>query len=91
MRIGVVGLWHLGEDVSSCLAELGHTVTAYDPDPAVIEKFRRGEPVLAEPDIWELMAKNKKAGLIIIRFSRLVTYKRAGLARSLQLAQHRRF
>ncbi|OHA00730.1 MAG: hypothetical protein A3C11_02585 [Candidatus Sungbacteria bacterium RIFCSPHIGHO2_02_FULL_49_12] len=62
MRIGVVGLWHLGEVVSSCLAELGHTVTAYDPDPAVIEKFRRGEPVLAEPDIRELMAKNKKAG-----------------------------
>ena len=27
MRIGVVGLWHLGEVVSSCLAELGHTVT----------------------------------------------------------------
>lgn len=62
MNIGVVGLWHLGEVVSTCLAEFGHKVTAYDPDPAVVEKFRRGEPVLAEPGIVELMAKNIKAG-----------------------------
>ncbi len=62
MNIGVVGLWHLGEIVSTCLAELGHKVIAYDPNSAVIEKFRRSEPVLAEPGIVELMAKNKKAG-----------------------------
>ena len=62
MKIGIIGLWHLGEVVSTCLAELGHKVIAYDPDPTVIEKFRRGEPVLAEPGLTVLMAKNRKAG-----------------------------
>ena len=62
MNIGVVGLWHLGEVVSVCLAELGHTIVAYDPDPDVIKKFKAGEPILAESDIKELIAKNKKAG-----------------------------
>lgn len=58
MKIAVVGLWHLGEVVSSGLAELGHSVSAFDTDKNRIQNFQRGIPALEEPGIRRLIQKH---------------------------------
>ncbi len=60
--IGVVGLWHLGEVYSACLAEIGHTVIGFSDDMAVVENLRKNVPPLAEPKLAELLEKNQKEG-----------------------------
>jgi UDPglucose 6-dehydrogenase len=60
-KIAVVGLWHLGEIYSVCLAELGHDVVGVSNDKAVIENFSKNIPPLAEPKLAELLASNRAA------------------------------
>lgn len=60
--IGIVGLWHLGEVYSACLAEIGHTVIGLDLDKKVIDNLKKNIPPLAEPKLAELLEKNKKQG-----------------------------
>ena len=62
MRIAVLGLWHLGEIYSACLAELGHTVFGISEDADIVENFRKGIPPLAEPGLRVLLQKNIKSG-----------------------------
>lgn len=64
MKIGVVGLWHLGEVVSLGLAELGHTVTAFDSDAKRIGDFQNGTPAIEEPGVKELATKHAKNGRV---------------------------
>src|SRR3989344_825754 len=61
-KIGIVGLWHLGEVYAAGLAGLGHTVIGYDPDPRVIENLNKGILPIAEPHIDELIKKNVADG-----------------------------
>ncbi|MBI2623057.1 MAG: UDP-glucose/GDP-mannose dehydrogenase family protein [Candidatus Liptonbacteria bacterium] len=61
-KIGVIGLWHLGEVYSAGFAELGHTVVGISEDAGVIENFDRNVPPLAEPRLAELIAKHRAAG-----------------------------
>ncbi len=60
-RIGVVGLWHLGEIFSAGLAELGYTVIGFD-DASIITNLNQGKPPLAEPGLSELVAKHLASG-----------------------------
>jgi UDPglucose 6-dehydrogenase len=60
MKIAVVGLWHLGEVYSVCLAELGHKVVGIDVDKKTIEDFNKGIPLLPEPELKNILAKNLK-------------------------------
>ncbi|MEK7509207.1 MAG: nucleotide sugar dehydrogenase [Patescibacteria group bacterium] len=60
--IGVIGLWHLGEVYSACLAEIGHTVVGLSEDITLIENFQKNIPPLAEPKLTELLEANQKAG-----------------------------
>ncbi len=60
--IAVVGLWHLGEVYSACLAELGHKVVGISDDTKVIANFKKNIPPLIEPRVPELLLKNQKAG-----------------------------
>ncbi|OGG72645.1 hypothetical protein A3A38_00190 [Candidatus Kaiserbacteria bacterium RIFCSPLOWO2_01_FULL_53_17] len=60
--IGVVGLWHLGEVYSACLAEIGHTVIGLSDDAALIENFKKNVPPLAEPRLAELLTANQASG-----------------------------
>ena len=55
MKIGVVGIWHLGEIVAAGLATIGHEVIGIDKDAAVIEKLRAGIPPLSEPGLAETL------------------------------------
>lgn len=62
MKIGIAGLWHLGIVYAVGLAELGHKVSAYDPDPVAISNFKRGKLRVFEPGLEELLDKNIKNG-----------------------------
>ncbi len=55
LNIGVVGLWHLGTVTSACLASLGHNVTAYDPDHALITNLQQGITPISEPGLDDLI------------------------------------
>ncbi len=62
MKIGVVGLWHLGEIYSACLAQLGNTVIGIDTDSKVVANLNRGIVPLPEPDLEKIVAANIKKG-----------------------------
>ena len=59
MKIAVVGIWHLGAVYSACLADIGHTVVAIDPDEAVIAAIESGQMPVHEPGLDELVAKQR--------------------------------
>src|SRR5437660_427213 len=61
-KIAIVGLWHLGEIYSACLAELGHNVIGLTEEQAVIDNFLKNVPPLAEPKLAELISVNRGAG-----------------------------
>lgn len=60
--IAVLGLWHLGEVYSACLAELGHQVIGISDDTALIEGLQKNIPPLAEPRLVDLLLGNQRAG-----------------------------
>lgn len=61
MKIGVVGLWHLGCVTAACLAEAGHEVIAFDTDAANIAQLQNGKAPLFEPGLDELIQAGLKA------------------------------
>lgn len=62
MKIGVIGLWHLGGVVSAGLAELGHTVFGVDENERAVADFQNGRPAVAEPSLSELITKHTASG-----------------------------
>ena len=56
MRVTVVGTGYVGTVTGACLAYLGHRVTCVDTDQSKIERLRRGDPVIYEPGLEELLA-----------------------------------
>lgn len=62
MKIGVAGLWHLGVMYAVGFAELGHEVIAYDPNPEAIKDLSRGDLLVFEPRLREMLLKNIEGG-----------------------------
>lgn len=60
-KIVTLGLWHLGEIYSACLAELGHNVVGISEDQKLIENFSKNIPPLPEPGLESLLKKNQEA------------------------------
>src|SRR3989344_8664669 len=58
MRIGVIGLWHLGGVYSACLADLGNSVVGIDGSLNIINKLNKGIAPLKEPKLEETIQKN---------------------------------
>jgi len=56
MRVTVVGTGYVGTVTGACLAYLGHRVTCVDTDQNKIERLRRGDPVIYEPGLEQLLA-----------------------------------
>ncbi len=56
MKIGVVGLSHLGIVASACLAAAGHDVLAVDGDRALVEALAAGRAPVFEPGLDALLA-----------------------------------
>jgi UDPglucose 6-dehydrogenase len=57
MKIGVLGLWHLGVVMSASLAEVGFTIVAFDDNEEIINKLELGILPVEEPGINDLLAK----------------------------------
>ena len=62
MKVAVLGLWHLGSVTAACLAEWGHSVVAFDPDPAAVASLAAAQPPVAEPGLPELIARGRNSG-----------------------------
>lgn len=55
MKIGIVGTGYVGLVTGSCLAHLGHTVTAVDIDVSKVEMLKKIQVPIFEPGLEELM------------------------------------
>ncbi len=64
MRITVYGLGHTGSVAAACLAAAGHRVTGVDPDPAVVARLARGEALIVEPRLDELLRAGLASGAL---------------------------
>jgi UDPglucose 6-dehydrogenase len=62
LRVGVLGLWHLGCVTAACLAEHGFEVVGLDFDPEVVAELRCGRPPIGEPGLGELIALGQRSG-----------------------------
>jgi len=59
-KIAIIGMWHLGETYSACLADMGHTVIGIDENKVVINNLKKGIAPLEEPGLKEIIVKNIK-------------------------------
>lgn len=62
MKVGVLGLWHLGTVTAACLAAGGHSVTGLDFDETVVADLSAGRPPLFEPGLEDLVRQGLAAG-----------------------------
>lgn len=61
-KICVIGLWHLGCVLSSCLAEAGYKVVGTDFNKKIIDNLKKGIPPLYEPGLEKLIKRGMKSG-----------------------------
>lgn len=59
MKIVVAGAGYVGLVTAVCLAEKGHKVTCVDVDTDKINKLQQCKPTIFEPELEDLMKKNK--------------------------------
>ena len=62
MRIAMIGTGYVGLVSGACFADFGHKVTCVDKDVGKIERLRRGEIPIYEPELETLVASNARAG-----------------------------
>ena len=62
MKVGVLGLWHLGTVISACLAGAGHDVIGVDDDALVVTDLNEGNPPLSEPELPEMVRQGIDRG-----------------------------
>lgn len=77
LRVCVIGTGYVGLSVGACLALLGHEVTCADRDVVRIEQLRRGEILVAEPGLTELVDAMTTAGRLRLVTSNLVAVAEA--------------
>ena len=58
--VGVVGVGWVGLVTAACFAELGHRVVARDIVPEKVDSLSRGEVTFYEPDLAELLERNRE-------------------------------
>ena len=57
MHVSIVGSGYVGTTVAAALVDAGHTVTAIDVDPGVVEQLNAGESPIEEPGVDALLAE----------------------------------
>lgn len=62
VKIGVVGLWHLGCVLSAAWSKLGFDVTGFDYSKELISDLGSGRPPVYEPDLEKVMGQCIKDG-----------------------------
>lgn len=64
-RVAIVGTGYVGLVTGTCLAELGNFVICLDNDTSKVAALRRGELPFFEPQLYEMMARNRHAGRLV--------------------------
>lgn len=67
MKIAIVGAGYVGLVSGTCFAEMGAEVVCIDSDPVKIEKLKKGEIPIYEPNLDIMLERNVKDGRL--RFS----------------------
>lgn len=62
LRIGVVGLWHLGCILCTAWSRLGNKVIGFDYDQDLVHNLQKAIPPIYEPDLTESIQKGLDAG-----------------------------
>src|SRR5438477_8897935 len=62
MHIAVIGSGYVGLVTGACFAEFGVDVTCVDVDATKVKRLSRGENVIYEPGLEQLLKKNLQAG-----------------------------
>jgi UDP-glucose 6-dehydrogenase len=57
MKIGVVGLWHLGVVLSAGLSKIGYDTVAFDADSKIINMLESGFLPVDEPEVIGIIKK----------------------------------
>lgn len=57
MKIGILGLWHLGCTLAASWSELHNEVIGFDYNIDIVNNLKKGEPPIFEPNL-ELVIKN---------------------------------
>lgn len=65
MKVGVIGLWHLGVVTAACLAEVGNKVVGYDGDVDLITSLKAGRSPVYEIGLNELIEKRSLTGELL--------------------------
>lgn len=77
LNIVVTGIGYVGIVTAVCMADMGHKIICVDSDESKIDKLKSGKPVLFEPNVFELMEKNK--GRLIYTTDYKQAYKNADI------------
>lgn len=65
MRITIVGSGYVGLVAGACLAEAGNDVQCVDVDAAKVERLRRNEIPIYEPDLEPMVRRNQAEGRLV--------------------------
>ncbi|MFQ6028104.1 MAG: UDP-glucose dehydrogenase family protein [Dehalococcoidia bacterium] len=62
MRVTVIGLGYVGLTTAAVLSRLGHQVLGVEMDRAKLQRIKRGDPVIQEPELEDLLREGLAQG-----------------------------
>src|SRR5918992_2168533 len=62
MKVGVIGVGHVGLVTAACMAELGHKAVGYDIDRAKLDALCDGSVPFVEPGLPQLVGSGVESG-----------------------------